>query len=224
MTERRTAHAAAPGTYWDTLTTGAKRAWLLPSLRYLFLFSGVVSAGAAAPLLLLQQPWLVAHDVAVADVGLWQAGVHLISVLAALTAGSLILRFGEGGAFALLPVTLFACGAVLGTADSLWAAAAFVGIAAARGLHQPVLATHVNRRIESEQRATTLSAQSLVGNVVMASVWPIGGLVGDRLGLRSVFWAFAAGTAVLGFGALFLWARADRGAAERRRGAWHSGA
>jgi hypothetical protein len=210
MTEPRIDAPASRDDYLRTLSTGARRAWSEPSLRWLFLFSGMMGAGAAASLLLFQQPWLLLRGVGVAEIGLWQGAVYLTSVLVALAAGWTIRRLGEPGAFALLPALLLACGAVLGTVDRLWAAVGLVGIAAARGLHGPVLALHVNRRIDSAHRATILSAQSLVGNLVMAAVWPIGGLVGDRFGLRAAFLAFAGGAAALGGGALSLWLRAER--------------
>ena len=105
--------------YLVTLSSGARQAWRDPSLRYLFLFSGFVGAGAAAPLLLLQQPWLAAHGVEVAEMGVWQAGVYVAALLAALCAGWLIRRLGERAAFALLPALLFCCGAVLGTSERL---------------------------------------------------------------------------------------------------------
>jgi predicted MFS family arabinose efflux permease len=50
----------------------------------------------------------------------------------------------------------------------------------------------------------------MVGNVVMASVWPLGGLAGDTLGLRTAFWAFAGGAAVLAGCALALWWRVEK--------------
>ncbi len=214
MKETERGRRAASVSYLATLASGARHAWRNPSLRYLFLFSGFIGAGAAAPLLLLQQPWLAAHGVEVAAMGIWQAGIYLAALLAALCAGWLIRRFGEPAAFALLPALLLVCGAVLGSAERLWAAGALIGIAAARGLYNPLLALYVNRRIESEHRATTLSAQSMVGNVVMASVWPLGGLVGDTLGLRTAFWAFAGGAAALAGCALALW-----WTVERRQGA-----
>ena len=210
MKETERDRRASSGSYLVTLSRGARQAWRDPSLRYLFLFSGFVGAGAAAPLLLLQQPWLAAHGVEVAEMGVWQAGVYIAALLAALCAGWLIRRLGERAAFALLPALLFCCGAVLGTSERRWAAGALIGIAAARGLYNPLLARYVNRRVESEHRATALSVQSVVGNVVMASVWPMGGLVGDTLGLRTAFWAFAGGAAVLAGCALALWWSVER--------------
>ena len=93
----------------------------------------------------------------------------------------------------------------------------FLGIAAVRGLHHPVLAGYVNRRIESPRRATVLSVQNLMGNVVMAVVWPLAGVVADGSGLRAVFLMYAFGTLAVGGGALLLWDRAEHRTADSER-------
>ena len=205
--------AATHEPYLRTLAAGVREAWGAPVLRYAFLYSGVIGAGAAAPILLYQQPWLAAHGVGTASLGLWQTPVQATEVAAALAAAGLLARAGEAAAFALLPSVLFLGGVVLGASEGLWAAGAFVGIAAVRGLHPPLLAGYVNRRIGSERRATVLSVQSVVGNAVMAVSWPLGGLVADAFGLRAVFLAYAGGTLLLAAAALSLWSRAERAGA-----------
>ena len=107
-------------------------------------------------------------------------------------------------------MTLSLCGVALAGIDAAWIAVAFLGIALARGLHEPVLAGYVNRRIESRRRATVLSVQSVAGNVAMAIVWPLAGVVADAFGAaggvpgctRRARW-------LLGGGALLLWSRAE---------------
>jgi MFS family permease len=196
--------------YLRTLVAGVRDAWRNPALRYVFLYSGVVGAGAAAPVLLFQQPWLAGHGVVTADLGLWQAPVQAVEVLGALAAVRLLIRLGERGAFFALPLTLCLCGVALGCVDWVWIAVAFLGMGFVRGLHNPILASYVNRRIESARRATVLSVQSVVGNTFMAVTWPLGGVVADTFGLRTVFLAYAAGSLVLAGGALVLWDRAER--------------
>lgn len=107
-------------------------------------------------------------------------------------------------------MTLSLCGIALAGIDHAWVAVAFLGVALARGLHNPVLAGYVNRRIESERRATVLSVQSVAGNVAMTIAWPLAGVVADAFGLRGAFLMYAAGTLALGGGALVLWNRAER--------------
>ena len=196
--------------YVRTLAAGVRDAWRQPPLRYIFLYSGVVGAGAAGPLLLFVQPWLAAHGVAIAELGFWQAPLQVADTLAALATGWVLWRLGERAAFLILPLTLFLCGVALAGIDRVWIAGAFLGIALVRGLHQPVLASYVNRRIESRRRATVLSVQSLVGNVTMAIAWPLGGLVADRHGLSAAFLLYACAAALLGGAAWVVWDRAEQ--------------
>jgi MFS family permease len=196
--------------YLRTLGAGLREAWTTPVLRWVFVFSGVLGACAAGPLLLLQQPWLAEHGVPTAQLGVWQGAVQGAQVFAALAAGRLLSGLGRRGAFLALPLTLSLCCGALAGIDRLWIAAAFFGVALARGLHQPVLADYVNRRIASARRATLLSVQSVAGNVVMALAWPLAGVATDAFGLRGPFLMYACGALVLGGGALLLWDRAER--------------
>jgi MFS family permease len=196
--------------YLRTLGAGVLEAWRSPTLRFVFVFSGIVGACAAGPLLLLHQPWLVAHGVSTAQLGLWQGAVAGIGILASLAAGRMLSGLGERGAFLSLPLTLSLCCASLAAVDRFWIAGAFFGVAFARGLHQPLLADYVNRRIESGRRATLLSVQSVAGNVVMALAWPLAGITTDAFGLPGPFLLYACAALVLGGGALLLWDRAER--------------
>lgn len=210
MHEPRHAREQAGEPYLRTLASGVRDAWRKPTLRWIFLYSGVVGADAAGPLLLLQQPWLAEHGVGTAHLGLWQAPAHAAEVLSALAAGGVLSRLGERGAFLALPVMLSLCGVALAGIDHAWIAVAFLGMALARGLHNPVLAGYANRRIESRRRATVLSVQSVAGNVAMTIAWPLAGAVADAFGLRGAFLMYASGTLALGGGALLLWNRAER--------------
>ncbi len=198
--------------YARTLASGLRDAWRRPPLRWIFAYSGIVTAGAVGPLLLFQQPWLAEHGVGTARLGVWQAPVQAAEVLGALAAGRVLAGLGERGVLLALPLTLFACGAGLAWIERPWMAVAFLGMALARGLHGPVLDAYINRRIESGRRATLLSAHSLVRNLVLAGAWPLAGVVADSFGLAAGFLAFASATLALGGGALRLWDRAERGA------------
>ena len=210
MREPMRAPERARDPYLSTLLAGAREAWRRPPLRYVFAFSGIIGASAAGPLILLQQPWLAAHGVGTARLGLWQGPVQAAEIFAALAAGRLLSRLGERRAFLAVPLTLFLCCAALAGIDRRSAAVAFLGVASMRGLHNPLLAGYVNRRIESSRRATLLSVQSVAGNVAMAVAWPLAGVAADAFGLPGAFLMYAFGALALGGGALLLWDRADR--------------
>ncbi|HBZ70683.1 MAG TPA: hypothetical protein DEP35_13500 [Deltaproteobacteria bacterium] len=216
MREPREPHAHVREPYLWTLAAGVREASARPLLRWLFLFSGILTPCGVAPLLLFQQPWLAAHHVDTAELGLWQAPVQAAQILSALAAGCAVSRLGERGTYVALPVTLFLCGAALARIDHAWIAAAFAGMALVRGLHNPLVDNSINRRIESRRRATVLSVRSVTKNALMATAWPIGGAVADTYGLQAVFLTFAVTSLVLGGGALALWVCAERADLPRR--------
>lgn len=220
MREPREARTTAHEPYLRTLASGVSEAWRQPPLRWLILFSGILTPCAVAPLLLFQQPWLAAHGVGTAELGLWQAPVQTAQILSALGVGLVLSRLRERAAYAALPTTVFLCGAVLAGVDCAGSAAAFFGIALVRGLHDPLVESAINRRIESGRRATVLSVHSVAKNAAMACAWPLGGAVADAHGLQAAFGVFALVGLVLGFAALALWNRAERlEVSQGRRGA-----
>jgi MFS family permease len=204
------AHAHEP--YLRTLASGVRDAWRRPQLRWVFLYSGLIGAGAAGPLLLLQQPWLAAHGVATAELGVWQAAVQAVGIGAALGAAWLLSKLGERGAYLALLLALSLCSAALAGFDGIGVAAAFLGVAVVCGMHNPALAGYVNRLVESSHRATVLSVQSVAGNVAMALAWPLAGVIADARGLQAAFGMYASGVLLLGGAALLLWSRAERAA------------
>jgi MFS family permease len=201
--------------YVGTLSAGIREVFDKPVLRTLFVFSAVTAAAAAGPLQLLQQPWLTAHQVATSKLGLLQAAAHGAAVLSALTAAGLLARLGLRSAFMILPLGLFLFCGLLGIVDHLFAGVAFLGIASMVGLHAPLLSDAMNRRIESEHRATALSVSQMFSNVLMAVLWPLVGVSVDVVGLQPVFLAYALGALVLGGWSLRVWVRAETTSPQR---------
>jgi predicted MFS family arabinose efflux permease len=211
MHEPRHAAVEAREAMGQTLLRGVREAWQRPSVRYVILYSGVVSLGFFGPVVIFQQPWLAEHGVATERLGLWQAPARAGEIAAALGAGWLLLRMGERGAFFALPVTLVACNLALAGIDHAWIAVAFIGMGVVSGLQNPFLASYINHRIASERRATVLSVQNVVQNVMLAGAQPLGGAIADAWGLQAVFLMFAMSVLVLGGGTLLLWERARAG-------------
>jgi MFS family permease len=195
--------------YFETVKTGLRDAWHQPPLRWIILFSGVLVAMTFTPLV-FTQPFLDEQGIALGDLGLWQAPVRAAGVISALFAYQFVSRLGERASFFALPLLIVGALFALGGFNSLWAYGAFISIGLVAGMHHPTLATYVNRRIPSERRATMLSVQSLTGNLVMAGINPLAGILADTLGLQGMFVALGAITLVLGPGILLLWLRAER--------------
>jgi MFS family permease len=195
--------------YLRTLVDGIRDSWKQPSLRYIILFSGVLTTATFSPLV-FQQPFLSEHGVGTGNLGLWQAPIRGAGIVAALMAYQFVGRFGQRGAFAALPVFLVVSNFALAGVDHAGAASAFLGMGLVAGLQPPIIATYINKRIPSDRRATILSVQSVVASGILAAGQPIGGLVADAFGLRAVFLTFGALTAAVAFPVLLLWLRAER--------------
>lgn len=209
MHEPRHAREHSAERYLQTLKSGVRDAWRNPPLRYAFLYGGILSAVGFGPMVVYQQPWLASHGVATAGLGLWQAPARAGAIFAALLAARLTIRLGERAVFLALPVVMVGGAFALSGLNHIAAMPAFVGIGFVHGAHVPMLATYVNRHVESRRRATALSAQSVVASIALAAFNPMGGLVADRLGLRAVFGMFAVASAIFVGGALALWWRAE---------------
>lgn len=221
MHEPRHTLAALPERYFQTLFHGVRDVWRAPALRYIVLFSGILSLGAFAPTIVFEQIFLDDHGVSTGALGLWQAPARAAGMLAALGAGSLLARAGEKRAFFAMPVTVaIGCFALAGV-DSLWIFPAFFLLGAVHGLLQPLLGTYMNKRIPSDRRATMLSVQSLAASVALA-LQPIGGYVADTWGLQAAFLMYGLFTLVGGLWALLLWDRSERGDSDGDRHATDS--
>ncbi len=199
---------ATTESYFGTVIRGVREAWQQPVLRYIILFSGVLFTATFAPLVFVQ-PFLRHHDIGVGDLGVWQAPVRAAGIMSALLAARFISRMGQRGAFFAMPIALAICYIALAGIDHVWAYAAYLPVGMVAGMQNPVLATYINRRIPSERRATMLSVQSVVGNMMIATIEPMGGFIADHLGLRALFVLFACVAAAVAPAILVLWNRAE---------------
>lgn len=210
MHEPRHAAAHHAEAYLRTLGEGVREAWRRPALRYIILYAGIVTAGTFGPLTVFQQPWLAEHGVGTSGLGIWQAPPRVGGIVGALAGAWLLHRTGERAAFFALPVGIVGLNLALAGVDHSWVAVAFLGMGLTNGLQDPTLAAYVNHRIESRRRATILSVQNVVGNLMLAGLQPVGGVIADAYGLQAVFLMFALVVLAVGGSAVLLWDRADR--------------
>jgi len=209
MHEPQGEHGGAHEDYFGTVRTGVRDAWEHPRLRYMILFSAVLMACTYAPMV-FAQPFLAEHGVSLGNLGLWQAPIRAAGVVGALFAAQLVSRLGERGAFFAMPTAIVIAMIALAGVDQTWAAAAYLLVGAVAGIQNPVLATYINRHIPSSRRATMLSVQNLVGNLILAGIQPLSGYVADSAGLQGMFLMFTLVLGIVGFGSLALWLRAER--------------
>jgi MFS-type transporter involved in bile tolerance (Atg22 family) len=74
---------------------------------------------------------------------------------------------------------------------SLWSLAFILIPQITFGIHEPILKSHLNQLTPSEVRATMLSVQNMVGNLIFALFAPFLGSLVDRLGLQNALLIFA---------------------------------
>ncbi len=194
--------------YFSTIATGVREVWRAPALRYIILYSGIISVGVFGPLV-FQQPTLSDFGIDVAYQGFLQAPVRAAGIVSALSIGWLLARTSERAVFFALPVVLSICTLALAGIDQSWVLVAFIGLGLVGGLQNPLFANYINHRIPSERRATMLSVQSLVLSLLLAGAQPLAGFFADTWGLQAMYLMYAVAIATCGMVALILWDRAE---------------
>lgn len=194
--------------YLRTVKIGIRDAWNNQPLRYILIYGGLVHAAIFAPLVFLQ-PFLNEYDVSIGNLGFWQAPVRAMGIISAFFAYRVIARLGVRGAFFAMPVALAIAYFSLAGIGQMWVYVAFLPIGFVAGMFNPALQDYLNRRIPSERRATMLSIQSALANVMLAVLEPLGGALGDAVGLQATFLMFAALVSAPGMAVLWFWNRAE---------------
>lgn len=199
-----------PVSYRETLTTGARAAWQLPTVRWVIPFVAVILAASLVAEYLLQ-PFLLSHDVEVGfTFSALQVPVRIMAVVGAVTAFWWARRLGEASALVAVPLALVAGYAGLGLVDHLGAIGFLFLIGLGRAAAMPLAEGYINRRVPSDQRATILSLNHMAFSFLVVPLLPLLGFTVDQVDLRTTFGIAAAvlagATAVIGT----LWLRAHR--------------
>ncbi len=201
----RTSTVAAQS-YGRTFVEAARVFRRRPVLRWVVLFE--VSMLATMPIqFLLFQPFLRAHGVPLALVGVLTVPVELLGAGGALVSGRLIRRMGVHGVSALAVAGVAGGLLLLAGVDHVVAMVGFVTAAIARGLLFPAIGAYINDRVTSDVRATVLSVSPFGMAFAFAVMASVAGVVGDA-SLRWAFGGTAVGTLLLSGGSLWMWRRA----------------
>ncbi|MEW5922885.1 MAG: MFS transporter [Candidatus Zixiibacteriota bacterium] len=122
------------------------------------------------------------------------AGMILVIVSARLTK-----RLYEYPGFCLSGAFMFVAAALL-IAVWLPLAPAITGIIiyfALKELIRPIISTHLNRRIQSENRATMLSAYNMVCSIGEVAASVLAGLIAQKFGVSFLFYISSAGAVII---------------------------
>lgn len=175
--------------YVGTITGAFREAFGRADVRYVVLLSAAgmaVLTGASY----LMQPYLLDRGL---EIGVLFSLLQVPPLLAGIAGAWFAGRFVRGSPAPMIAVCVLAgCLAyvVLALAPGLTGYLMLPLLFVLVSLLEPVSAGYVNRRIESERRATVLSIQGMAHSLILAGIAPGLGALTDSQGLS---WAFSAG-------------------------------
>ena len=182
--------------YRETLAEAAAFVGARPQVRYLMLYTSLVAAAVWVVVFVLFQPYLGAHLVPVT----WFGALFLVIRLASVAGSRLsphLVRAAHAPRWLLLAPLAFTV-LLLGVAVSgpwWWLGVAImVLLSFGQGVFRPLLALLLNEQASAAVRATLLSLQSLVYTLIIASLQPLAGVLGDHWGVPASFAALACVT------------------------------
>jgi len=189
FTPRRVTAAELPGEIARNAKAGVQFGWGQRPLRLLMLAS-CVQVGFFTWAFYASQPYLL--DLLDSD-AIWVAGLVAAGIALSMMAGNQVVSFasrycGRRTTLLLGAALLETCAAVvLGFAGSFWVALpALLVVTASVGVTSPVRSAYLHQIVPTEQRATVVSFDSLVGNA---------GGIGGQVGLGALGEARAVGSA-----------------------------
>jgi MFS family permease len=131
--------------------------------------------------------------------------MRIAGIIAALVAHRLMSSLGERRTFYLMPALVVVGYLILATWGSVYAQIAFPLINFAVILSQPSVTDYLNRRVPSEQRATTVSLTNLVRSAVLVPIAPLLGLLAVEVSKEAAYWAGAIIVAAMAIPLFALW-------------------
>lgn len=195
-------------TYMQTLREAA-RALRRDAATASMILLGVTFAIATVPSYILLQPFLRGHGVPISLFGVLRLPNQALAAAGSLFAYRLprILGFArsQGMLVAVTAAVLIAMSAV----DHIVALIGFGLIGLALTLRRLPAMDYVNRRIDSDTRATILSVPPLGQGLLFAILLPLGGWLGER-SMSGAFLALGVLFLISASASYLLWLRADR--------------
>jgi MFS family permease len=170
-------------------------------LRFAILFSTLIFTLVRMSIY-VHQPYLSAAGFELPSVGAIMAVLSLVAALGAHRIDAVRRRVGERALVVGLPLVLALSYLVLGHSVASWGVALLVVQSLANGIYSPLSKELLNREIvDSAQRATVLSVESMVRRLAFGGFAPLAGAAMDAGGLAGGLYA-CAGLGVLGAVAL----------------------
>jgi len=137
------------------------------------------------------QPYMKMVNLPLSLFGVVFAFLYVVTALFSKYADRLEKKIKEKYTLFLMPALVVVSLILMSRLIYLWSLSFILFQQAVFGIHEPVLKNHLNRLTPSDVRATMLSVQSMVGNLVFAILAPFMGTFVDRLGLQNALLIFA---------------------------------
>ena len=180
-----------------------------PAVRYMMLLTaGVMGVGVS--MIILQQPFLGAHEMPIWSFGLFLTPGQLLSMVGALITYRVVTLLGVSRIIVLMPIVVMVTAVGLGAIDHVAAFAFYPLTTTMFAMSFVAISDYLNRRIPSANRATILSIHNMIFSLSVAGMEPLLGWLGDTWGLPVAYRAAAIIVAVIGAPLLALWLRAHR--------------
>jgi MFS family permease len=137
------------------------------------------------------QPYMKMVGLPLSLFGVVFAFLYVVTALFSKYADRLEKMVKEKFTLFLMPALVVVSLILMSRLIFLWSLSFILFQQAVFGIHEPVLKNHLNRLTPSDVRATMLSVQSMVGNLVFAILAPFMGTFVDRFGLQNALLIFA---------------------------------
>ena len=195
--------------YLRTIREASALVWRVQPVRWLVLVRATILT-VDMWVVIFQQPFLIAHGVAVSALGWWQAVLRLFLIGGALYAHRAIRRLGEQWTLSVLGLATLAGVIVLTGVPHLAAFTGFVLIGLAQIMLRPLFADYLSRHSPQHLRATVMSVAQVMSSLLIAFSEPAMGALADRFSLETAFGFGAACFVLLWTPAMLAWHRAER--------------
>lgn len=170
-------------------------------MKWLIFYSAVVSSSTLTMVWLIPKFWTATKTPKFMAGALW-AIFLVVSAVFSFRAHLIEERLGRKKSFIILLIFPVIGYILLGYCVQIWAMVFILLFYAARGINNPITKSYINGLISSEDRATILSAQSLMGRLPFVFVGPFTGWIHDKYSLQIALFVCAGIYAAMGVIAL----------------------